>query len=113
MTLPSNLRGILSMLLAMGVLIGSDSCMKLGLADVPLLQLMAMRGSAGVLQFLPLWAVLAGAILFNDFPNGLAIAGMGLVTIAGLLIIYLDGRQRRLDVGVGLNPATTRAASGP
>jgi drug/metabolite transporter (DMT)-like permease len=48
MTPPSNLRGILSMVLAMGVFIGSDSCMKFALADLPLFQLVLMRGIAGV-----------------------------------------------------------------
>jgi hypothetical protein len=38
--------------------------------------------------------VLAGAVLFNDIPNGFAVTGMGLVVLAGLLIITLDGRQR-------------------
>jgi drug/metabolite transporter (DMT)-like permease len=43
---------------------------------------------------LTIWAVLAGIVLFNDIPNALAFAGMGLVVLAGLAIIYLDGRQR-------------------
>ncbi len=45
---------------------------------------------------LTIWAVLSGIILFNDIPNLLAIAGMGLVALAGMLIIYVDGRQRRI-----------------
>ncbi len=48
MTVPSNLRGILAMVLAMGVFIASDCCMKLALRDLPLFQLMLMRGIASV-----------------------------------------------------------------
>ena len=48
MTVPSHLRAILSLVLAMGVFIASDSCMKLALADAPLFQLMFMRGYAAV-----------------------------------------------------------------
>jgi len=46
---------------------------------------------------LTLWAVLAGLLLFDDVPNPLAIAGMALVALAGLLIIFLD--QRRVVLG--------------
>jgi len=53
------------------------------------------RSVAPFMYTLTLWAVLAGIILFKDVPNLLAIAGMGLVVAAGLLIILLDGRQKR------------------
>jgi drug/metabolite transporter (DMT)-like permease len=44
---------------------------------------------------LTIWAVLSGLILFGDVPDTLAIAGMGLVALAGLAIIWLDGRERK------------------
>jgi drug/metabolite transporter (DMT)-like permease len=53
------------------------------------------RSVAPFMYTLTIWAVLAGVILFNDIPNLLAIAGMGLVVLAGLAIIFLDDRQRR------------------
>ena len=52
------------------------------------------RSVAPFMYTLTIWAVLAGIILFNDIPNLLAIVGMGLVVVAGLLVILLDGWQR-------------------
>lgn len=40
------------------------------------------------------WAVISGYLLFGDVPNGLAMAGMGLILITGLAIILLEGRTR-------------------
>lgn len=53
------------------------------------------RSVAPFMYTLTVWAVLFGVILFNDVPNLLAVAGMGLVVAAGLVILVLDGRQRR------------------
>lgn len=44
---------------------------------------------------LTLWAVLSGLILFGEVPNTLAVSGMVLVALAGLAIIWLDGRERK------------------
>lgn len=52
------------------------------------------RTVAPFMYTLTIWAVLSGVVLFGDIPNELAIAGMGLVVLAGLLIIFLDRRQR-------------------
>lgn len=52
------------------------------------------RSVAPFMYSLTTWAVIAGWVLFNDIPNALAFAGMGLVILAGLLIIYLDGYTR-------------------
>lgn len=46
---------------------------------------------------LTIWAVLAGLLVFREVPNPLAIAGMALVALAGLAIIWVDGRARQLD----------------
>jgi drug/metabolite transporter (DMT)-like permease len=55
------------------------------------------RTVAPFMYTLTIWAVLSSVILFGDIPNSLAIAGMALVALAGLAIIWLDGRQRRLS----------------
>lgn len=53
------------------------------------------RTVAPFMYTLTIWAVLSGIIVFNDIPNAIAIMGMGLVVLAGLLIIALDGREQR------------------
>ena len=55
------------------------------------------RTVAPFMYTLTIWAVLSGLILFGDVPNTLAISGMVLVALAGLAIIWLDGRQRKQD----------------
>lgn len=44
------------------------------------------------------WAVISGFVVFNQFPNGLALAGIVLVILSGLAIVVLSERQRRLSV---------------
>lgn len=41
------------------------------------------------------WAVVSGLLLFGDVPNGLAVAGMVLIVVAGLAIILFEGRTRQ------------------
>ncbi|WP_421696353.1 DMT family transporter [Aestuariivirga sp.] len=53
------------------------------------------RTVAPFMYTLTIWAVLSGLILFGDVPNTLAVSGMVLVALAGLAIIWLDGRQRK------------------
>jgi drug/metabolite transporter (DMT)-like permease len=48
MTVSPNLRAILAMVAAMGLLVASDSCVKLALEHAPLFQLMLVRGVFGV-----------------------------------------------------------------
>ena len=60
------------------------------------------RTVAPFMYTLTIWAVLSGLVVFGDIPNTLAIAGMVLVTLAGLAIIWLDGRQRRQDARLAL-----------
>lgn len=55
------------------------------------------RTVAPFMYTLIIWAVLSGLIVFGEVPNTLAIAGMLLVALAGLAIIWLDGRQRRQE----------------
>ena len=60
------------------------------------------RTVAPFMYTLTIWAVFSGLILFGDVPNLLAISGMVLVALAGLAIIWLDGRQRRADARMAL-----------
>lgn len=62
---------------------------------------MAYRvGPTGVVApfyyFFTFWAVLSGLVVFRQFPNTLAISGIVLVVAAGLTIVLLDERKRRL-----------------
>jgi drug/metabolite transporter (DMT)-like permease len=45
-----------------------------------------------------LWAVLSGLVVFNELPNMLALCGIALVVAAGLAIVMLDERRRRLTL---------------
>ena len=45
-----------------------------------------------------IWAVISGLLVFDQFPNGLAIVGILLVVASGLVIVSIDGRKRRLAV---------------
>jgi drug/metabolite transporter (DMT)-like permease len=42
------------------------------------------------------WAVISGLVVFGQFPNALAVAGIVLVVASGLTIVLLDERKRRL-----------------
>jgi drug/metabolite transporter (DMT)-like permease len=42
------------------------------------------------------WAVISGLVVFRQFPNALAMGGIALVVGAGLTIVLLGERQRRL-----------------
>jgi S-adenosylmethionine uptake transporter len=44
------------------------------------------------------WAVISGLMVFQQFPNALAISGILLVVASGLTIVSLDERRRRLTV---------------
>ncbi|WP_245454970.1 DMT family transporter [Mesorhizobium sp. M9A.F.Ca.ET.002.03.1.2] len=44
------------------------------------------------------WAVISGLVVFQEFPNALAIGGILLVVASGLTIVSLDERRRRLTV---------------
>jgi drug/metabolite transporter (DMT)-like permease len=79
------------MLFAGALMVGGHACVYLAYRIAP------ARTVAPFMYSLTLWAVLAGLLLFNDVPNPLAIAGMALVALAGLLIIFLD--QRRVVLG--------------
>ena len=47
-----------------------------------------------------IWAVLSGLLVFGEAPNALAIAGMALITLAGLAVVLLEGRTRQGETAV-------------
>jgi drug/metabolite transporter (DMT)-like permease len=62
---------------------------------------MAYRvGPTGVVApfyyFFTFWAVLSGLLVFGQFPNTLALAGIALVVASGLTVVLLDNRRRKL-----------------
>ena len=59
MATSSNLRGIGAVILATGVFVANDSCMKLALTDAPPFQVLVMRGIAACLWCLPV-VILSG-----------------------------------------------------
>lgn len=48
--------------------------------------------------FFTIWAMIAGLVVFGDFPNPLAVAGIVLVLASGLAIVLLDRRARQVAV---------------
>ncbi|MGB8313860.1 MAG: DMT family transporter [Aestuariivirga sp.] len=85
-------RHVMLMLLAGALMAGGHICIFVAYKIGP------ARSVAPFMYSLTLWAVLAGAVLFNDIPNAVAVAGMGLIVLAGLLVIYVDGRRGRAAV---------------
>lgn len=43
-----------------------------------------------------LWALVLGVLFFSEVPDGLALAGMGIVVAAGLANVVIDGRRARV-----------------
>lgn len=101
MTTPNNPRAILAMVVAMGMFVSSDSCMKLALQDAPLGQLMLMRGISSVLICFSLIIALGQARHLKRMFNGWLVArgllevvanvsftlGLGFIAIADLVAI--------------------------
>lgn len=88
MSIPTNLRAILAMVVAMGMFIASDSCMKLALADAPLFQLMLMRGTASILICLTLIVAMGQAGSLSRMFNGWLV-GRGLLEVVANLSFTL------------------------
>ncbi|MFO1121698.1 MAG: DMT family transporter [Hyphomicrobiales bacterium] len=42
-----------------------------------------------------IWAGLSGVLIFQEYPNRLALAGMALIMLAGLAVIALENRSRQ------------------
>jgi drug/metabolite transporter (DMT)-like permease len=52
------------------------------------------RTLAPFMYVLTLWAVVMGLVFFCDVPNALAIAGMVLIVVAGVMVVLVDGRRK-------------------
>ncbi|WP_373505364.1 DMT family transporter [Aestuariivirga sp.] len=94
MIIPSHLRAIIPMVVAMGVFIGSDSCMKIALADAPMFQLMFMRGFAAVTICLVLLVAMGQTSGFSRMFNPWLVA-RGLLEVGAnfsftIAIIYMS-----------------------
>ncbi|HEY0855117.1 MAG TPA: DMT family transporter [Devosia sp.] len=46
--------------------------------------------------FFTFWAVISGLVVFQQFPNTLAITGIVLVVVSGVAVVMLGERQRKL-----------------
>ena len=46
--------------------------------------------------FFTFWAVISDVVVFGQLPNSLAISGIVLVIVSGLVIVAMDERKRRL-----------------
>jgi len=75
--------------LAGALLVGGHVGVYLGFSLAP------ARTIAPFLYSLTLWAVLSSVVLFGDIPNLLAIAGVMLIVLAGLMVISVDARSTR------------------
>lgn len=57
-----------------------------------------IHAAAPFYYFFTVWAIIAGLVAFGDFPNLLAVAGIGLVLASGLAIVLVDRRARRVGL---------------
>jgi drug/metabolite transporter (DMT)-like permease len=55
------------------------------------------RTLAPFMYVLTLWAVVMGLVFFGDVPNALAVAGMALIVLAGVMVLYVDSRTSPTD----------------
>jgi drug/metabolite transporter (DMT)-like permease len=85
-------RHVLLMLLAGALLVGGHVCIFIAYKIGP------ARTVAPFMYTLTVWAVISGVVVFGDIPNLMAILGMALVIFSGLVVVLVDGRQRRLAV---------------
>ena len=75
--------------LAGALLVGGHVGVYLGFSLAP------ARVIAPFLYSLTLWAVLSSIVLFGDIPNTMAICGVVLIVLAGLMVIFVDARATR------------------
>ncbi len=46
------------------------------------------------------WGIIMGYLFFGDIPNALAMAGMALILVSGLAIVFMEQRNRPLEPGI-------------
>lgn len=70
----------------------------LTLAQLLLFLAFRVAPTSAVLPFFytgTLWALLIGAVVFGTLPNGLALVGMALIVLSGILVVFLERRRPR------------------
>lgn len=81
-------------LTTLGVLLGSGFFLMFGQIFIFLTFRAAPVGVvAPFLYSTMIWALLLGFVVFGDFPNALAIAGIGLILVSGVLLVLRSGRS--------------------
>lgn len=46
-----------------------------------------------------IWAVLSGLVVFGDFPNAIALIGIALIVVSGVLVVMITHRRRPAPMG--------------
>ncbi len=70
----------------------------LTLAQLLLFLAFRVAATSAVLPFFytgTLWALLIGALVFGTLPNGLALVGMALIVLSGVLVVIIERRRPR------------------
>lgn len=89
----------LLLMLVCGVVGGIGSVLYINaLANAPLSRVEPMNYSQIV------WALLLGALFFGEFPDGLALVGMGVVLAAGIGAAYADRRGKERVASAEIDP---------
>jgi drug/metabolite transporter (DMT)-like permease len=58
------------------------------------------RAISPFMYTMTIWAVGFGYMLFGDIPDWVSVTGMGLILVAGVLVIYTDRRKAGAEAGV-------------
>jgi drug/metabolite transporter (DMT)-like permease len=64
------------------------------------------RAISPFMYTMTIWAVGFGYLLFGDIPDRLSVAGMALILVAGVLVIYTDRRKAGADARVAPSAAS-------
>lgn len=104
-TLPS--WGEVALLVVCGILAGGAYLMQIAaLARAPASRVAPLQYSQIV------WALVFGVLFFSEFPDALALAGLGVVVASGLANIFADGARARI-AGRWAAYRGRRASTGP
>ena len=88
--MPTLTQGLL-MVLAGALMVGGHVGLYIAFTSAP------VRTVAPFMYALTIWAVLSSVVLFGEMPNTLAIAGMALIILAGVAVIFVDAQQTRTE----------------
>ena len=88
--MPTLTQGLL-MVLAGALMVGGHVGLYIAFTAAP------VRTVAPFMYALTIWAVLSSVVLFGERPNTLAIAGIALIILAGVAVIFVDAQQTRTE----------------